>query len=683
MTDILTHVAPRAFPIFVSQIVLLAVLQAPLIPNAGASERASLAEVPEVRFPLYPVRVYPTTKSLPPDWSQLSELKPFSAPFVLQWRVDPPSNVHKFEVRLAGPGSQHPVVLASSGLDVNLASVWDQLPTGINRYEIVAYDAGGKKLGFSLLHHFVKDAHPVKRLRLPERKLPDGAQEVNVDWIGVESALLRHIRPFDVTPQVKDEALRQKTEGWQIDIAHLGGCESWEGTGRVLNTASVWDSVVIGPCSLRIAAVGAEGSVIALSREYLFKKGADFQPAGRDAVEPRNRGKVIRRIARYLIAARTPNAYQPDKPIYFWHSGVDEWGNVPKSSYSSQFEVGVEAWLLFRTWAQRQGWAGEADIALAQARRMVDFLLEHRTPTDWVLGGVTATTLTRGELGGGAEGDSISLPGIATIARTFVWMHEQTDETKYLEAARHVADLLVQRQKPDGSWPWRVNAETGARDRGADYTSQVIEIVRLFRLLDASRPQPELREGARRGLQWILKNPVKTHRWEGYYIDDPGGMALYSGVSQLDAVWTARFLVDRRDENEGYLGIAAGIEQWVEDHFVIYGRETHYGNSSIVSTEPITPAVIEKPFYQRTVTGETANWLGLLLDLYRVTGDERYWRKAEAADAAIIKAVLPAGAVSPESPDLVLGSRPVGETLWFWNAWAVLKGLLEMELFER
>ena len=71
------------------------------------------------------------------------------------------------------------------------------------------------------------------------------------------------------------------------------------------------------------------------------------------------------------------------------------------------------------------------------------------------------------------------------------------------------------------------------------------------------------------------------------------------------------------------------------------------------------------------------------MDLYRVTGDERYWRKAEAADAAIIKAVLPAGAVSPESPDLVLGSRPVGETLWFWNAWAVLKGLLEMELFER
>ena len=102
-----------------------------------------------------------------------------------------------------------------------------------------------------------------------------------------------------------------------------------------------------------------------------------------------------------------------------------------------------------------------------------------------------------------------------------------------------------------------------------------------------------------------------------------------------------------------------------------------------MSHEPITPTVIEKPFYQRTVTGHTANWAGLLLDLYRATSEEIYFLKAQAACQAMVAAVLPNGAVSPESPDRILLRRPLGESLWFWNAWSVMKALLEMALFEK
>ncbi len=42
-------------------------------------------------------------------------------------------------------------------------------------------------------------------------------------------------------------------------------------------------------------------------------------------------------------------------------------------------------------------------------------------------------------------------------------------------------------------------------------------------------------------------------------------------------------------------------------------------------------------------------------------------------------AVLPDGPVCPESPDRVLRRRPTGESLWFWNAWAVMKGLIELD----
>jgi len=667
-----------------------------------------------IHFPLHKLRIFPTSEHLPPDWSLLSETFFFTQPFLLKWRVEwvtdssreilnaedalrqsaekggilhPDSEVpattesilYRFEVRIAGPGMEEAVVLTIGESPCDLAGVWDRLPSGIIRYDIVALDGAGQELGFSNLHHFIKNAHPVHDLELPELLLASGARTETVEWPEVTGAMLRHIRPFVIRPGIKDADIRQRTVRWRGQIAHTGGCESIESNEPNLDTQPIWDRVAVGPCLLRIQALDQSGDTIGLSCEFTFKKGAGHVSPGIPNPKLEKLDETFRRIAQYLATARSPKARKPDLPIYFWHSSVDEWGNVSGSSFPSQFEVGIEAWRLCRAWAERNGDDELAATAQGEEHRMVEWVLSHRLPEGWALAGLPATTLTRGGIGGHVEGESISLPGVATIARTFIWMHGDTGDGKVLEAARTAANLLLQFQNDDGSWPWRVKGKTGEPDHGAQYTSQVIEIVRLYRMLDDLDPQSQYRAAADSGLRWILDNPVRTHRWEGYYIDDPGGMPMYSSVSHLDAVWTARFLVDHREEDSAYLPIAREIESWVENHFVIYGRETHWGNSSIVSTEPVTPAVIEKPFYQRTVTGHTANWMGLLLDLHCATGEEPYLQKAEAACAAIRTAVLPRGAVIPESPDRLLHRRPNGESLWFWNAWSVMKGLLEME----
>ena len=112
---------------------------------------------------------------------------------------------------------------------------------------------------------------------------------------------------------------------------------------------------------------------------------------------------------------------------------------------------------------------------------------------------------------------------------------------------------------------------------------------------------------------------------------------------------------------------------------MLFGRELHWGNRSVIASEPVTPAVIEKPFYQRTVTGHAANWCGLLLDLHAACGDPEYLAKACAVGRAMRAAVLPDGAVCSESPDRVLRRRPTGESLWFWNNWSIMKGLIELD----
>ncbi len=643
-----------------------------------------------IRMPRFRVQLFPLNDGLPQSWRPMEAGPPFTAPFVLRWRAEtadwgpePAPIPQRYEVRLAGPGCDRPIIVAAPEAQADLAPVWDRLASGIIRYDIVAFDADGREIGCSLLHNFVKDAHPITRLRFPELTLAAGARVGTVEWDTVTGAMIRHLDPFVVTPTIADAAQARSAAGWRLQIAHGNGCETVDGPGPALDVAPVWDRVAVGPCALRIQALDAAGRCIGVSREIVFKRGCEFAAGGGAVTDAAAEREAIRacvdRIAGYLVSVRSPNAHQPALPVHLWHASMNDFGAVSGSSYPSQFEVGVEGWLLYHDWDRAGGLAVGPDDALREALRMIDWTLEQRTPAAWAYGRLPATTLTRGAIGGHAEGGAISLPGVATIARTYLWAYERTGDDAYLDAAVTAGAALERSQRADGSWPWRVHAESGEPDPQADYTSQTIEMVRLFRMLDAVYPRARYRDAARRGLDWLLAHPLRTMRWEGYYVDDSGYRPRYISVSHLDAVWTARFLVAHRDEDPSYERLARAVCRWVENHFVLHGRELHWGNRSVVATEPVTPAVIEKPFYQRTVTGHAANWCGLLLDLHAASGKREYLAKARAAGRAMRAAVLPDGPVCPESPDRVLRRRPTGESLWFWNAWAVMKGLIELD----
>ena len=643
-----------------------------------------------IRMPRFRVQLFPLNDGLPQSWRPMEAGPPFTAPFVLRWRAEtadwgpePAPVPQRYEVRLAGPGCDRPIIVAAPEAQADLAPVWDRLASGIIRYDIVAFDADGREIGCSLLHNFVKDAHPISLLRFPEMTLAAGARVGTVEWDTVTGAMIRHLDPFVVTPTIADAAQARSAAGWRLQIAHGNGCQTVDGPGPALDVAPVWDRVAVGPCALRIQALDAAGRCIGVSREIVFKRGCEFAAGGGAATDAAAEREAIRacvdRIAGYLVSVRSPNAHQPALPVHLWHSSMNDFGAVSGSSYPSQFEVGVEGWLLYHDWDRAGGLTVGPDDALREALRMIDWTLENRTPAAWAYGRLPATTLTRGAIGGHAEGGAISLPGVATIARTYLWAYQRTGDDAYLDAAVTAGAALERSQRSDGSWPWRVQAESGEPDPQADYTSQTIEMVRLFRMLDAVYPRAPYRDAARRGLDWLLAHPLRTMRWEGYYVDDSGDRPRYISVSHLDAVWTARFLVAHRDEDPSYERLARAVCRWVENHFVLHGRELHWGNRSVVATEPVTPAVIEKPFYQRTVTGHAANWCGLLLDLHAACGEREYLAKARAAGRAMRAAVLPDGPVCPESPDRVLRRRPTGESLWFWNAWAVMKGLIELD----
>ena len=173
-----------------------------------------------IRMPRLRVQLFPLNDDLPQSWQPMEAGRPFTAPFVLRWRAEiatwgpaPAPAPKRYEVRLAGPECQEPVVVNAVEAQADLASVWDRLASGIIRYDIVAFDEGGAEIGCSLLHNFVKDAHPISRLRFPELTLAEGARVGTVEWDTVTGAMMRHLDPFVVTPTIADAAQARRRGG--------------------------------------------------------------------------------------------------------------------------------------------------------------------------------------------------------------------------------------------------------------------------------------------------------------------------------------------------------------------------------------------------------------------------------------------------------------------------------------
>ncbi|MFH1613538.1 MAG: hypothetical protein ABIG61_00430 [Planctomycetota bacterium] len=633
--------------------------------------------------PLYTVRAVPEVNG---------HEEVFKEAFVLRWDVDSGpkesrefhlhdaegqeqlsgrdlrAEIDHFEVRLAGTGVEEYLTIETKDYQADLKDVWPKLADGYVRYDIVAFDQKAKEIGSSLLWSFIKNAHPENRVKFP---MVQGAAEA-ICWTGEERFHARHIRPFIIETEISDKNVAEAAEFLNVQIAFESGLVSAKGSRYNLDVSSVWEDVPAGFCKLRIEAVNGDGRVLAVSPEYSFFKGKPFDDK---KVSPLDYKPYVEKVINYVLGYRTPFAYEPDLPPYLWHSSTNEWAGVSEGSYPLQFEYVVEGYLKYYHWP----YARRVEAAFADARQTADWTLEHRTGEKHAVVGLPCTTAVRGEIYGRKEGPRISLLGAAGIAKIYVWMYRETNEQKYLDAAVEVGEALLKFQNADGSWPWRIHIFSG--EVTDTYTSMLIPFVTFYELLAQVKPDERYIQAKEKALKWILGNPVKTRRWEGYYCDDPGGKyEAYSEVSHLDAIWTAQYLLDHREEDSSYVSIAADICDWAEDHYIVHGKQLIWAKWTCAA-QPNTPAMIEKPSYRRTVTMHNANWIGLLLRLYEATGKKEYAHKAIATANALAKAILPHGAVASDLCDAVLNRRDSGEALWFPSNWYGIKSFVELEEF--
>jgi len=267
----------------------------------------------------------------------------------------------------------------------------------------------------------------------------------------------------------------------------------------------------------------------------------------------------------------------------------------------------IRAFLRCHTYTGDREW-------LLRAKDLGDWNIAHSTPADAVYPNLAYPTFEKGNPGGHTDKNNIQPDKSAFLGSAYLMLYEVTGEKRYLEAARKVAETLVSRQREDGSWPFRVDPQTGvvAQDRGG----APVDFVEFFEQLQRHDKKPAYAKAHDKALAYMLARNVGQGQW-GTYHEDVGNRKD-THLSAEPTTLTADYLFRHADTHPEYLEMGRRILKQMEDRLV--HTEGHGAAPA--------PAVAEQDGFEHIMSGHTARYGAALADLYLLTGDEAIKRRA-------------------------------------------------------
>ena len=288
----------------------------------------------------------------------------------------------------------------------------------------------------------------------------------------------------------------------------------------------------------------------------------------------------------------------------------------------------------------------------ALARRVGDWLLDHQLPDAGACPRFPPSTWVSGSWPVGTpvvESSALTLFRAARVGESMLALHRALGEPAFLDYALHLARTFVRLQRPDGSWPYRLNPTSG--EVVEEYTAAALCVGSFLAAAADWRPDSGFREAAGRALGWTLENPARTNRWQGMYEDVPA-TAPFENLENWSAIEAIVYLCRHADGHPGHLEVAGAINRYVEDQFVVFGpQESH------LAVQTVYPAVLEQYVCYWPMEAHTGNWLRALTALHRATGDEQYRRKGLRAANAIVRMQAPDGRYATWGIDWRLGAH--------------------------
>lgn len=358
---------------------------------------------------------------------------------------------------------------------------------------------------------------------------------------------------------------------------------------------------------------------------------------------PKLAANTLVRAAKFLLSdiGIENNAIRDEKgqrvPPYLYHAVIDDDNHF---SYRISYPAFHHAYLI-EAFLNYYNYSGDAD-ALRRAKEVADWTIAHSTPADWKWPHLPWSTFTEGKPGGFEDKDNLQPDKVGYMGLSYTRLYEVTGDRKYFEAAKNAADAITSMQSGDGSWPFRVNPQTGVVFQ--QYTAALFMNVAFLEKMYALTRNLDYKNAQISAWMWTMRNPLRTNNWAGLYEDIPKGSDSQVHYSPLQVI---RLLLRYRTEVNGdsYLRHAKELFDYTMDGLAFHDRE-------------MGVILREQTGYLAATPSSSLNWSAMASEFFLTTGEEKYRQTAIEAVRLVAKHGLkPDG----RTHNTVMGGRVYGD----------------------
>ena len=381
----------------------------------------------------------------------------------------------------------------------------------------------------------------------------------------------------------------------------------------------IWKDLPVGPATLRMEALNAEGKILGEAGTRSFYRMPVFA------------GPYGKPDKSYAESAKWALQYQFNQPHYQgWKEGkrVEHLLNCYPNKIMSAVLFGMVRY------AKLTDKPSEAKDALAMATNCARSLISISFPKGstmeyWPPTYDPDTETAKKRLKWISETDrgcNVMTVFPADAGLAYLDLYDATGEKDFLEAAKRIADTYRKLQLPSGTWPLLISTKTG---KAADESLTIPNVPILF--LDRLERQygvTDYKDTCTRAVDWMFENPMQTYLWQGQF-EDIRPSAGYLNLSHKPAVLFSIYLFDHANEKPEYTALAEDLLRFSEDQFVVW-------EPCGPKEDRVTPCALEQYRCYGPIGSTMARFIRAWTVAYTHTGKKEYLKKAQSLANSII-----------------------------------------------